>query len=426
MSFELILPFLPILRPIEPLLPDESVSEIIGNPDASWFYVRDGILCQKPNISFDASRRRTNSAEKALRRFANLVMRDHAQTTFSDAEAEIGEAVDFVSHVERRPGRRILREVLALRGYDRDAKRFLIEPVFQVKLPQQRAANGTSTAADLLPRCFASVETIALLVRRTSPNQTLQRIAPLERALAPRYLGWLAHENSTGENGYVDANPLRRASRKRTKECIAGIRHLYLDLNTNGEARLSSLRTSDAVAPPNAILSTSLRKYQFLWRVDGFAPEQLNRKCDPACQVTVEYPGDSTWNSEDFRLDFLAADAILAYRSTTPRKHPANLTNSEHDWAWVFNELARGKDAARLTRKLASRRADKPNPIFYAQGTVDVASARLWLIEGVPIDDVVAMLDIRRRFEIPAALCSARAREIALTAQTTIARRKVV
>jgi pilus assembly protein CpaF len=74
-----------------------------------------------------------NSAEKALHRFANLVMRNHAQTTFSDTEAEIAEAVDFVVHVERRPGRRIVREVLALRGYDRDAKRFLIEPVFEVK-----------------------------------------------------------------------------------------------------------------------------------------------------------------------------------------------------------------------------------------------------------------------------------------------------
>jgi pilus assembly protein CpaF len=74
-----------------------------------------------------------NSGEKALRRFANLVMRSHAQTTFSDTEVEIGEAVDFVVHVERQPGRRIVREVLALRGYDRDAKRFLIEPVFEVK-----------------------------------------------------------------------------------------------------------------------------------------------------------------------------------------------------------------------------------------------------------------------------------------------------
>jgi len=74
-----------------------------------------------------------NSAENALRRFANLVMRSHGQSTFSDTEAEIGEVVDFVVHVDRVPGRRILREVLALRGYDREAKRFLIEPVFEVK-----------------------------------------------------------------------------------------------------------------------------------------------------------------------------------------------------------------------------------------------------------------------------------------------------
>jgi pilus assembly protein CpaF len=74
-----------------------------------------------------------NSAEKALHRFANLVMRNHAQTTFSDTEAEIGDAVDLVVHVERQPGRRVIREVLAVRGYDRDAKRFLIEPVFEVK-----------------------------------------------------------------------------------------------------------------------------------------------------------------------------------------------------------------------------------------------------------------------------------------------------
>ena len=73
-----------------------------------------------------------NSAEKALHRFANLVMRNHAQTTFSDTEAEIGEAVNFVVHIERQPGGRAIREVLALRGYDRDARRFIIDPIFEV------------------------------------------------------------------------------------------------------------------------------------------------------------------------------------------------------------------------------------------------------------------------------------------------------
>ena len=316
MSFELILPF---LRPIEPLLLDDSVSEIMGNPDATWWYERDGIVCPDTSIQFDSNRLRTglevianhlgkrldednpllhaqlpdgsriaavippvvrpapaltirkftgrtftvddliargtlsaslaeflsdqirtgktvlisggtgtgkttllnvlaqaipdeerivviedtaelriqkpnvmavecqtdtfkarisfddllksalrwrpdriilgevrgteartlldsfntghagslatihaNSAEKALNRFANLVMRSHAQSTFSDTEAEIGEAVDFVVHIERKPGCRVVREVLAIQGYDRDAKHFMIEPALVV------------------------------------------------------------------------------------------------------------------------------------------------------------------------------------------------------------------------------------------------------------------------------------------------------
>jgi hypothetical protein len=102
----------------------------------------------------------------------------------------------------------------------------------------------------------------------------------------------------------------------------------------------------------------------------------------------------------------------------------AKQTHSEQDWAWVLSELSAGKDAEKLTRTLASRRADKPNPLYYAQRTVDMASARLWLLDGAPIDDVLTMLVARRRFEIPDALCSARAREIATTAQRMLARKK--
>jgi hypothetical protein len=66
-----------------------------------------------------------NSAEKALRRFANLVMRNHAQTTFSDTEAEIAEAVAaaWPPHPSGspggswiRPGRQALPDRAGLRG----------------------------------------------------------------------------------------------------------------------------------------------------------------------------------------------------------------------------------------------------------------------------------------------------------------------
>jgi hypothetical protein len=311
------------------------------------------------------------------------------------------------------------------------------------------------TAANFLIRCFALGETIALLIRRASPASTQQRVIAFERVLAPRYLAWLAHENSTGGNIYVAANPLRSGSRKRTKESIATVRHLYIDIDTDGDARLAFLRASEAVPAPTAILSTSPGKYQVLWRVDGFdfkrqesalkllaiafggdsactdcnrvlrVPGFLNRKYDPAHGVTVEYPCDSIWKPGDFRLDISQVDAMLFDHAIRSRKQPGKHSNSESDWAWVSHELAHGRDAVKLTRELASRRSDKPNPLYYAQRTVDVASARLWLIEGIRMDDVITMLESRRRFEIPFALCSDRAREIADTAKRMIARRKI-
>jgi pilus assembly protein CpaF len=60
-------------------------------------------------------------------------MRSNAQSTISDVEAEIGEAVDFVIHVERQQGRRIIGEVLGLRGYDRASQSFHFERVYQAE-----------------------------------------------------------------------------------------------------------------------------------------------------------------------------------------------------------------------------------------------------------------------------------------------------
>jgi hypothetical protein len=314
---------------------------------------------------------------------------------------------------------------------------------------------NTQIAREFLTRCFIPGETVALLLRREAPGQVTQRIVKLEAVLASRYLAWLSHENASGANVYVAANPLHPGSRKRTKECIASVRHLYIDIDTDGDARLDSLRSSDAVPTPNAILSTSQGKYQVLWRVDGFdfqmqentlkqlaiayggdsactdcnrvlrVPGFLNCKYSPAHPVTVEYPADCVWVPGDFRVETLASDGLLSSLVTPHRKGPGKQSSSENDWAWVSHELANGKDATRLTHELASRRSDKPNPIYYAQRTVDVASARLWLIEGTPADDVITMLEVRRRFEFPAALCSARAREIVRTAERMIARRKI-
>ncbi len=309
-------------------------------------------------------------------------------------------------------------------------------------------------AVNFLTRCFASSETIALLIRQEDAPRPQQRIVTLEQVLAPRYMAWLTLENDKGANIYVSANPLRPGSRKRTKECITSVRHIYIDIDDDGDARLAALRASDAVPVPTAILSTSPGKYQALWRVAGFdferqeqtlkliaqafggdpactdrnrvlrIPGFLNCKYSPAHRVAVEYPADATYGPADFRLADAAGSSVLPLRGNARKSPSVKRSHSEDDWAWVCDQLAHGKDAAKLTHELATQRSDKGDPFYYAMRTVDVASARLWLADSIPIDDVITMLEVRRHFEIPAALSSARAREIAATAQRMIARRK--
>jgi hypothetical protein len=314
---------------------------------------------------------------------------------------------------------------------------------------------NTTLAREFLTRCFAPEETIALLLRRDNPASTAQRIVTIEQAAAYRYLSWLGHQNAEGMNIYVAANPLRSGSRKRTKDSIAEVRHLYIDIDFDGDARIAALQASNDVPKPTAIVSTSPGKYQLLWRVEGFdfesqehtlkllafafggdpactdcnrvirMPGFNNCKYSPAHPVTVEYLGDSVSSPKDFRLAHSCPEFGLPLRGIAPPVQPGKHTQSEQDWAWVLSELKSGKDVAKLTKALASRRSDKPNPLYYAQRTVDMASARLALLAGKPIHEVITALEAARVQALPTALCFARAREIAHTAERLIVRKIV-
>ncbi len=117
-------------------------------------------------------------------------------------------------------------------------------------------------------------------------------------------------------------------------------------------------------------------------RIPGFLNQQvLSRSpCHGRISLTIR-----VWTPADFQLDDSQRSMPCSCRFAIS---PAFSSQQRHstpksDWAWVCAELAHGKDAGKLTRELASRRADKPNPLYYAQRTVDVASARRWLLEGM-------------------------------------------
>jgi hypothetical protein len=67
------------------------------------------------------------------------------------------------------------------------------------------------------------------------------------------------------------------------------------------------------------------------------------------------------------------------YNRPKPQSSPrANLSQSEHDWAFAKRALARGDDPEEVMQRIAQHRAaEKSNPEDYARRTVTKAQAKL-------------------------------------------------
>ena len=307
--------------------------------------------------------------------------------------------------------------------------------------------NPYENAGEFLARWFGAEDTFALLLRHADPSRTRQRIVRQGDLLKANYLGWLAHENALGGNVYFSVNPLLSGAKKRTKNAIAEARALYLDLDQDGDRKMASIRASDNVPPPSVVIRTSPGKYQILWRVHDFSiPEQeamlktlaatfggdractdcarvlrlpgfFNRKYAPACLVTLANDGiPAVYSRNDFTLK-IPSVVLADAGSVSVHRARGSETQSENDWAWVMAQLAAGTPAYRIVQMLLALRCDKPNPLYYARRTVDVASAVLWARKGISSEAITRQLEMRNH-----SLSKDRAAEITATASRYVQR----
>jgi RepB DNA-primase from phage plasmid len=217
-------------------------------------------------------------------------------------------------------------------------------------------------AAQFLSAWFAEDETFAIVVRRPEERRTIQRIICISDLLKSNYLGWLAFENSRGGNVYFSINPLTPGATRRTKDAVADAKGLYLDLDSEGDAKLATISHSESVPVPSAVIQTSTGKYQVLWRIHGFSvseqeatlkslaetfggdractdcarvfrlPGFFNRKYNPACLVTVDTDARQThYSPADFKLQTPGPKTgePAPIRSKSPC---GSGTRSESDW----------------------------------------------------------------------------------------------
>ena len=238
----------------------------------------------------------------------------------------------------------------------------------------------------------------------------VQRFAPAERIAAQDSQRWLAHMNRSGYDIYISMNALAENARDRTKESVAAIRHVYLDLDDGGDEALRRLLARKDLPKPNYVLHTSPGKHQVVWKVEGFSQEQaealqrsLSREAGADVAVTdssrvLRLPGfynrkygephlvearklsEQTYRPEHFPAPREAdREADIESRrlgavSARMRSPERRISQSERDWAYARRALSRGESRDTVVAAIASyRRFNKYNPTRYAERTVDKA-----------------------------------------------------
>jgi hypothetical protein len=253
---------------------------------------------------------------------------------------------------------------------------------------------------------FEPTDRIAMLVLNRDFGETIQRITSVQKAASPEFQAWLRYKNANGSDIYIGMNPLKPDAATRTKEEIEAIRHLYIDLDYEGEKAFEAIQKSSVVPKPNFVLKSSPDKFQIVWKVEGVTlgeaeallhalsrefggdpaatdatrvlrlPGFANKKYDTDFYVEGQRHSTGTYHLRDFKLHIDGQDSPRLNYHTRMKSESGKRAHSqsERDWAFAKRALARGDDPEDVIREIASYRAqDKSNPEYYACLTVTKA-----------------------------------------------------
>jgi hypothetical protein len=267
------------------------------------------------------------------------------------------------------------------------------------------------TASEYVQELFGPEDHAAILVRNRSTRHTVQTIAKAETIANPDFQSWLVSQSASGYDVFMGMNPIKDGAFSRTKGDIKDIRHVYLDLDRNGDQALQAIRNSSEVPAPNFVLDTSPGKHQVVWKVSGFSQDEAesllhdlankfsgdlaatdstrvlrlpgfaNRKLPEEFIVQARQESDAVYTRRDFTIDEDSPEMPRHFSDARERRRamPSNhKSQSEHDWAYAKRALARGDDPELVIQHIADYRADdKDDPNYYARHTVMKAQADL-------------------------------------------------
>ncbi len=143
--------------------------------------------------------------------------------------------------------------------------------------PRNVFEDKESPASRYIRENFKPEDRVALVAINKKSGAVIQRLTRAESAAAPDSQKWLHYLNENNYEIHIGMNVLTEDARGRTKDEIAAIRHIYLDLDRGGPEALDKLMARIDLPKPNYVLSTSPGRYQVVWQVEGFARDQAEQ-----------------------------------------------------------------------------------------------------------------------------------------------------
>jgi hypothetical protein len=192
---------------------------------------------------------------------------------------------------------------------------------------------------------YQPADWIAVFLKTYRTGDVAQRVVPVSAATSRSFQAWLRHLNSQGWNVYVSVNAVH-PGRSRTRRAIASIRHVFLEVDTDGPGLLASLTTRADLPPPSYVLHSSPGRLHVFWRARDFdccevelLQKRLARELETdsaatSCAQTTRLPGfvnHKHRNPWPVFVEYLRPRAMLAradfplvvqtLRASSPRHH---------------------------------------------------------------------------------------------------------
>lgn len=272
---------------------------------------------------------------------------------------------------------------------------------------------ATITSWDYIKQNYDPDDRLAVIIKNQNKDQVIQRIDTARNIASPDFQKWLRFHNVRGGNVYVSVNSVKPEATGRTRADIHAIRHVYLDIDNDGEVVLDKVLNDPRIPKPSYVLNTSPEKYQTVWKVQDFSigqaeslqramaaefgadlavvdsarvlriPGLYNKKYAEPHQVTAQRLSDEVYRPEHFRMNvpefnsegFSRTGTIKATSTSAGGKK--DITQSERDWAYAKRKIALGVAPEEVIQAIAEYRPDKWQPERYARRTVEKVLAEI-------------------------------------------------